>query len=171
MQRLRRGIQARAGSDKCIPARVLFSKDNGDIHLINDGGGHDSAITGNVERRYELACVPTSRNTNTNSAYKETPMRIHTALIAAAALAISVGMASAQNSPGASQNSGQRSGSGMSGGTTGSSGGATGTTGAPSSTNPQAGGGAGGLTTAPHQVPENGGAPNAVVPAPSGNPR
>jgi hypothetical protein len=40
----------------------------------------------------------------------------------------------------------------------------TGMTGAPSSTNPQAGGGAGGLTTSPHQVPENGGAPNAVAP-------
>jgi hypothetical protein len=33
-------IPGRAGSDKCrvlcILARVLFSKDNGDIHLIND---------------------------------------------------------------------------------------------------------------------------------------
>jgi hypothetical protein len=36
--------------------------------------------------------------------------------------------------------------------------------GAPSSSNPQAGGGARGLATSPHQVPENGGAPNAVVP-------
>ena len=37
-------------------------------------------------------------------------------------------------------------------------------TGAPSSSNPQAGGGPGGLTASPHQVPVNGGAPNAVVP-------
>ena len=37
-------------------------------------------------------------------------------------------------------------------------------TGAPSSSNPQAGGGPDGLTTSPHQVPENGGAPNAVAP-------
>ena len=40
----------------------------------------------------------------------------------------------------------------------------TGMTGAPSSSNPQAGGGPGGLTASPHQVPVNGGAPNAVVP-------
>jgi len=64
---------------------------------------------------------------------------------------------------------GQRSGGGMSGGAATGSSGSSGMTGAPSSTNPQAGGGPGGLTTAPHQVPENGGAPNAT--APGGNAR
>jgi hypothetical protein len=36
-------------------------------------------------------------------------------------------------------------------------------TGAPSSSNPQAGGGPNGLLTAPHSVPENGGAPMKEV--------
>jgi hypothetical protein len=36
-------------------------------------------------------------------------------------------------------------------------------TGAPSSSNPQAGGGPNGLLTAPHSVPENGGAPMMEV--------
>jgi len=98
-------------------------------------------------------------------------MKTYTALIAAAALALSAGLASAQtqtprnyDSSGAPQTSGQRSGGGMSGGAATGSSGSSGMTGAPSSTNPQAGGGPGGLTTAPHQVPENGGAPNATVP-------
>jgi len=104
-------------------------------------------------------------------------MRKYTALIAAAGLAISAGIAFAQSqtprnydSSGAPQSSGQRSGGGMSGGpTTGAGGTNSGMTGAPSSSNPQAGGGAGGLTTSPHQVPENGGAPNST--APGSNPR
>jgi len=103
-------------------------------------------------------------------------MKTYTALIAAAALALSAGLASAQtqtprnyDSSGAPQTSGQRSGGGMSGGAATGSSGSSGMTGAPSSTNPQAGGGPGGLTTAPHQVPENGGAPNAT--APGGNAR
>ena len=66
------------------------------------------------------------------------------------------------DSSGAPQTSGQRSGGGMSGGA--ATGVSSGMTGAPSSTNPQAGGGPSGLTTAPHQVPENGGAPNATAP-------
>ena len=57
----------------------------------------------------------------------------------------------------------------MSGGAATGSSGSSGMTGAPSSTNPQAAGGPGGLTTAPQQVPENGGAPNAT--APGGNAR
>jgi hypothetical protein len=96
-------------------------------------------------------------------------LKKHTALIAAAALALSAGLASAQtqtprnyDSSGAPQTSGQRSGGGMSGGA--ATGVSSGMTGAPSSTNPQAGGGPSGLTTAPHQVPENGGAPNATAP-------
>jgi hypothetical protein len=104
-------------------------------------------------------------------------MRKATALIAAAGLLIATGLASAQSqtprnydSSGAPQTLGsqQRSGGGMSGGpTTGSSG--NGMTGAPSSSIPQEGGGPGGLTTSPHQVPENPGAPNST--APSGNAR
>jgi hypothetical protein len=88
-------------------------------------------------------------------------MRKYSAMLAAAALLVSSGIASAQNqmsndNPGAAT-SGQRT-------TPRDSGQGTGMTGAPSSSNPQAGGGAGGLTTSPHQVPENGGAPNAVAP-------
>ena len=78
-------------------------------------------------------------------------MKKHTALIAAAALALSAGLASAQtqtprnyDSSGAPQTSGQRSGGGMSGGAATGSSGNSGMTGAPSSTNPQAGGGPGG---------------------------
>ena len=96
-------------------------------------------------------------------------MRRHSALLVAALLvgSSSIGMAQSQ-----SPNSQQKSPA-----TSGQSSGAPsdprgpGMTGAPSSTNPQAGGGAGGLTTSPHQVPENGGAPNAVAPAPRGSSR
>jgi hypothetical protein len=90
-------------------------------------------------------------------------LRKYSAMLAAAALLISSGIASAQNqmprsndNPGAAT-SGQRTAPRDSGQGTGMSG-------APSSSNPQAGGGARGLATSPHQVPENGGAPNAVVP-------
>ena len=90
-------------------------------------------------------------------------MTKYSAMLAAAALLVSSGIASAQsqaprgNDNSGSATSGQRT-------TPSDSGRGTGMTGAPSSSNPQAGGGAGGLTTSPHQVPENGGAPNAVAP-------
>ena len=90
-------------------------------------------------------------------------MRKYSAMLAAAALLVSSGIASAQsqmlrsNDNSGAATSGQRT-------TPRDSGQGTGMTGAPSSRNPQAGGGAGGLTTSPHQVPENGGAPNAVAP-------
>jgi hypothetical protein len=97
-------------------------------------------------------------------------MRKYSALLAAAALLISSGIASAQtqtprnnyDSSGAPQTYGQGRG-GMSGP---ASGGSTGMTGSPSSTNPQAGGGPNGLQTTPHEVPENGGAPNSISPRP-----
>jgi hypothetical protein len=88
-------------------------------------------------------------------------MRKYSAMLAAAALLVSSGIAAAQNQmprgnekPGAT--TGQR--------TTPDNGRGTGMTGAPSSSNPQAGGGANGLQSSPHQVPENGGAPNSVAP-------
>jgi hypothetical protein len=90
-------------------------------------------------------------------------MRKYSAMLAATALLVSSGIASAQsqapraNDSSGSATSGQRT-------TPSDSGRGTGMTGAPSSSNPQAGGGAGGLTTSPHQVPENGGAPNVVAP-------
>ena len=85
-----------------------------------------------------------------------------TAYITAAALILSTSIVSAQQNP--------RGNSGMS--TTGQRGApdparGTGTTGAPSSSNPQAGGGPNGLLQAPHEVPENGGAPNSVAPGPN----
>jgi hypothetical protein len=96
-------------------------------------------------------------------------MSKYSALLAAAALLISSGIASAQtqtprnyDSSGAPQTSGQGRG-GMSGP---ASGGSTGMTGSPSSTNPQAGGGPNGLQSTPHEVPENGGAPNSISPRP-----
>jgi hypothetical protein len=108
-------------------------------------------------------------------------MRKYSPLLAAAALLVSTGIASAQSqtprnydSSGAPQSSGSepRSGGGLTtGGTTGSGAattGPSGTTGAPSSTNPQAGGGGAGYQ-APREVPEAGGAPNSTVPR--GNPR
>jgi hypothetical protein len=123
---------------------------------MQNGGGRERLSAVGVE------CKPT---TTTEATF----LKKHTALIAAAALALSAGLASAQtqtprnyDSSGAPQTSGQRSGGGMSGGA--ATGVSSGMTGAPSSTNPQAGGGPSGLTTAPHQVPENGGAPNATAP-------
>jgi hypothetical protein len=93
-------------------------------------------------------------------------MKKYSALLAAAALLVSTGIASAQSrnydSSGAPKSSGssQRSGGGLATGNTTGAGGNTGVTGAPSSTDPQAGS----TQSSPHQVPENGGAPNSVVP-------
>jgi hypothetical protein len=91
-------------------------------------------------------------------------MKKYSALLAAAALLVSSGIAAAQSrnydSSGAPKSapSGQRSGGLATGSTTGA-GGNTGMAG-PSSTNPQAGG----TPTAPRQVPENGGAPTSTMP-------
>jgi hypothetical protein len=90
-------------------------------------------------------------------------MRKYSAMLAAAALVASSGIASAQSqTPRSNDNSGAATSGQRT--TPSDTGRGTGMTGAPSSSNPQAGGGAGGLTTSPHQVPENGGAPNTVVP-------
>jgi hypothetical protein len=92
-------------------------------------------------------------------------MKKYSALLAAAALLVSSGIAAAQSrnydSSGAPKSapSGQRSGGGLATGSTTGAGGNTGMAG-PSSTNPQAGG----TPTAPRQVPENGGAPNSTMP-------
>ena len=94
-------------------------------------------------------------------------MKKHLALLAAAALLVSPGIATAQSrnydSSGAPKSSGssQRSGGGLATGNMTGAGGNTGITGAPSSTNPQTGGG---TQSAPQQVPENGGAANSVAP-------
>jgi hypothetical protein len=89
-------------------------------------------------------------------------MRKHSILFAAAALLLSTGLASAQNNqpPASQQRPQQPATSGQSDPARG-----TGMTGAPSSTNPQAGGGAAGHQT-PREVPEQGGAPNTQVPMP-----
>ena len=91
-------------------------------------------------------------------------MRKHSTLFAAAILVASGGIALAQNQPPAGQQkppatSGQ-SGAGQMDPARG-----TGMTGAPSSTNPQSGGGGAGYQT-PREVPEQGGAPNTQVPNP-----
>lgn len=92
-------------------------------------------------------------------------MRKHAALWAAAILVVSTGIASAQSQAAMGQ---QRPGSppatsGLSGSQADPRG--TGPTGAPSSTNPQAGGGAAGQQT-PREVPESGGAPTTQTPSP-----
>jgi hypothetical protein len=89
-------------------------------------------------------------------------MRKHSILFVAAALLVSTGIASAQNNqpPANQQRPQQPATSGQSDPARG-----TGMTGAPSSTNPQAGGGAAGNQT-PREVPEQGGAPNTQVPTP-----
>jgi len=90
-------------------------------------------------------------------------MRKYSAMLAAAALLVSSGIASAQSQmPRSNDNSGAATSGQRT--TPRDSGQGTGMTGAPSSSNPQAGGGAGGLTTSPRQIPENGGAPNTVAP-------
>ena len=91
-------------------------------------------------------------------------MKKHSALIAAAALLMSTGLAAAQNQMPRNDKSGAPATTGQS--RDGMPGGNTGVTGAPSSTNPQAGGGPGGPTTTPHGVPENGGAANSQAPNP-----
>ena len=91
-------------------------------------------------------------------------MKRHSALIAAAALLISTGLAAAQSQMPRNDRSGAPVTTGQS--RDGMPGGNTGVTGAPSSTNPQAGGGPGGLTTSPREVPENGGAANSQAPSP-----
>ena len=89
-------------------------------------------------------------------------MRKHSILLAAAALFVSTGIACAQNSqpPAGQQRQQPPATSGQSDPARG-----TGMTGAPSSTNPQAGGGGAGYQT-PREVPELGGAPNTQVPTP-----
>jgi hypothetical protein len=87
-------------------------------------------------------------------------MRKYSAMMAAAALLVSSGIASAQSQM---PRSNDNSGAATSGQRTTPRDSGQGMTGAPSTSNPQGGGG-GGLTTSPHQVPENGGAPNAVAP-------
>ena len=95
-------------------------------------------------------------------------MRKCSVILAAATLLVSTGIASAQSrnydSSGAPKSSGSspRSGGGLATGAMTGSGETTGMTGAPSSTNPQSGR-AGGLQSAPHQVPENGSAPNSTA--------
>jgi hypothetical protein len=77
---------------------------------------------------------------------------------AVATLVLSAGVASAQT------NRNSASDRSLTGGAqTNGSGGGNQMTGAPSSSNPQAGGGPNGLLTAPHSVPENGGAPMKEV--------
>jgi hypothetical protein len=89
-------------------------------------------------------------------------MRKHSILFVAGALLVSTGIASAQNNqpPTGQQRQQQPATSGQSDPARG-----TGMTGAPSSTNPQAGGGGAGHQT-PREVPEQGGAPNTQVPTP-----
>ena len=90
-------------------------------------------------------------------------MRKHPALLAAAVLMVSSGIASAQSqTPMGKDKAGAPATSGQSG-TTQSDPRGTGMTGAPTSTNPQAGGGAAG-NQAPRELPEAGGAPNTQNP-------
>ena len=90
-------------------------------------------------------------------------MRKHSILFAAAALLLSTGLASAQNNQPPTSQQRQQQPPATSGQSDPARG--TGMTGAPSSTNPQAGGGGAGHQT-PREVPEQGGAPNTQVPTP-----
>ena len=93
-------------------------------------------------------------------------MRKHSALMAAAILLMSGGIASAQSqTPMSQEKSAPPATAGQSGGSQSDPRG-TGMTGAPSSTNPQAGGGGAGYQT-PREVPEAGGAPNTQSPNPN----
>jgi hypothetical protein len=102
-------------------------------------------------------------NTLSAGAAKEATMRKHSALLVAAILRVSSGIASAQSqtpmtkdrAPATSGQSAPQSDPAR----------GTGVTGAPSSTNPQAGGGGAGYQT-PREVPEAGGAPNTQTPSP-----
>jgi len=84
-------------------------------------------------------------------------MKAVSIVIAITTLALSPGVASAQNRSPAAERS-LTGGAQMNG-----YGSSNQMTGAPSSSNPQAGGGPNGLLTAPHSVPENGGAPMMEV--------
>jgi hypothetical protein len=89
-------------------------------------------------------------------------MRKYSALLAAAVLMVSSGIASAQSqTPMNKDKAGAPATSGQSG--TKSDPRGTGMTGAPSSTNPQSGGGGAGYQ-APRELPEAGGAPNTQNP-------
>jgi hypothetical protein len=91
-------------------------------------------------------------------------MRKHSTLLAAAILVASGSIALAQNqAPTGQQKPPATSGQSGAGQTDPARG--TGMTGAPSSTNPQAGGGGAGYQT-PREVPEQGGAPNTQLPNP-----
>ena len=93
-------------------------------------------------------------------------MRKHSALMAAAVLLVSSGIASAQSqTPMSKERSGAPATSGQNPGSQSDPRG-TGTTGAPSSTNPQTGGGGAGYQT-PREVPEAGGAPTTQTPNPN----
>ena len=91
-------------------------------------------------------------------------MMIKNALMASAILLVTTGAVSAQNQTPPTNKSGAPATTGQS--RDGMRGGANGMTGSPSSTNPQQGGGASGLQRAPHEVPENGGAPMKNAPSP-----
>ena len=80
-------------------------------------------------------------------------MKTISVVLAIATLALSATVASAQTKRSAPTERSLTGGSQMN-----DSGNQNQMTGAPSSTNPQAGGGPNGLLTAPHSVPENGGA-------------
>ena len=104
------------------------------------------------------------KNVDTPGVAKGTAMRKYSALLAAAVLMVSSGIASAQSqTPMNKDKAGAPATSGQSG--TQSDPRGTGMTGAPSSTNPQAGGGGSGYQ-APRELPEAGGAPNTQNPNP-----
>jgi hypothetical protein len=85
-------------------------------------------------------------------------MKTVSIVLAIATLALSAGVASAQTNRNPATERSLTGGAQMNG-----YGSPNQMTGAPSSSNPQAGGGPNGLLTAPHSVPENGGAPMMEV--------
>ena len=85
-------------------------------------------------------------------------MKTVSIVLAIATLALSAGVASAQTNRSAFSERSLTGGAQMNGYASPNQ-----FTGAPSSSNPQAGGGPNGLLTAPHSVPENGGAPMMEV--------
>jgi hypothetical protein len=85
-------------------------------------------------------------------------MKTVSIVLAIATLALSAGVASAQTNRSPATERSLTGGAQMNG-----YGSPNQMTGAPSSSNPQAGGGPNGLLTAPHSVPENGGAPMMEV--------
>jgi hypothetical protein len=88
-------------------------------------------------------------------------MKTLSVVLAVATLALSTGIASAQINQNPTAERSLTGGAQTNGYTSGNQ-----VTGAPSSSNPQAGGGPNGLLTAPHSVPENGGAPMMEVNTP-----